>query len=1329
LTKDDGSVVDWSNSTLPPAYVAPLNYAFYAPRTDSGFDDANGPGLIFTTEAGSCSLADLDSLDLDENMDASAGDPAKGRFAIRIGNQWYASELEFTSTTENGATGTFDGISLNGISFTDGANWRELTVTLGGRGAITLAASPIGGTLSGIVNAFGVYAEPGNNGDHFRFDNYHILARVSLVATADTIEVGIGGALSFKPTTNDQGVVDPSSVTVVSGPSDGTVTLDPSGERLIYKHTGSAEGNDSFRYRVSELGGSSTSEADVTVSVSGAVRLENHTVQIPLDPPAVSSGQLTMEDGLPGLTFPDAVAMTSVPGTPEALLVASINGSVWYIPDTSNPSPSMHKVLEATNAISNPSSNGRRILSLTCYPDFATSGNIILNYQGDRSRLPPLASIPNLDRNGSSYNTIQNELRVSRFTLSPTHIADAVANGMSSSENTAVLATEFPFINMAEQNQIHSINDCKFGPDGYLYISFGDEGGQPDPHRNGQTITKDYYSSILRIDVDPNSTNPKPNPHYTIPAGPLSGGSFPSYTNASTQNPNFRIPADNPFIHTSLGGSWDGDMNGTDYSSQLSSVRTEIWVFGLRNPFKFHLDTDDGTPTGEVEAWIGDIGYNDREEIDLFNNGDNGGWSYFEGELSPATGHASAPGGSTPHKPALWTYETGSTTGNSVIGGIFYRHSALSSLTNSYVFGDYGSGRIFSLTRAGVSTELTALQLGGADIVDFELDDASGDIFVLEHGPAGRVMRITDQVGGPSNYPDKLSETGIFADLADLMPNTGVVAYTPNLKFWSDGADKSRWFVIKNLSDTIAYSEDGNWTFPEGMIWVKHFDFDLDQQNPGTNIKRLETRLLVRNSSGSYGVAYRWNEGGTDAELVGNSGEDFPISFTDESGTPQNFNWRIPSRAECTTCHTPEGGHALSMNSRQFNLDQIINGQSGNLMELMHSGGYLTDFPGNSSGLPRHYRPDETSVDLEERVRSYLAVNCSYCHMDGGSAPPSFDARAHLTLEQTNILYGHPISEGTPDESDHIVRPGDKPNSSIWNKINARAAINGSFNGYSQMPPLGTNRFDTEGIALLEEWIENHANVAPAPADGSLGDSTSLSENASVGAVLGLTSADDPDIRGGIQDQNQLSYSIVAGNDNKLFSIDPPTGELRLNGWVDFERNAQHVLTIEVSDNFAPNEGVLTRTLVVDLLDESSPDLSEDLDGNGIFDEWENFFGVSSAEEDDDKDGIPAFFEFLSGGNPNAPDSPLSLNLQSASPSTPGHMDLSWNVRNGFTLDLDYLLNQSGNLASWSPLTEGADYEIISVEQIATGISRIVIRIPENGSASFLNLSSPPPAP
>lgn len=1147
------------------------------------------------------------------------------------------------------------------------------------------------------------------------------------VAHDDAVEVGIGGGVALKPLVNDTGHINPATLQIIAGPAHGTAQFNATSGKVIYKHTGAVAGSDVFRYRITRLGGGQTSEADVHVSISGSLRLANTTLNVPLAPPAASANTLTIKNGLPGVSFSGAVGMTSVPGNPAALLVASIDGSVWYVPDSTLPNPTKHKVLDVAS-LSN-FTRGRSIYSIEAFPDFAATGHIIVNYQGNNARLPQPSLgqtvhdvMKNLDRDGVPDPVIATDLRVSRFTLSAAHIADAVANGMSAAENLTALATEYPYLNLAEQHLFHSINDCKFGPDGYLYITFGDEGDQGDPYRNGQRLTKDFYSSMIRIDINPGSANPKPNPHYAIAAGGGldANGKYQFYLNATTQQPNFRVPADNPFIHTSRGGTWDGHFNGVDLTAELDSVRTEMWAVGLRNPFKFHLDVEDGS--GETEAWIGDVGRDSWEEFTILKKGQNAGWSFYEGNaLNPGVTHPSMPSGATPHKAPLFAYAH-SQGNNSATGGVFYRDTALAGLTNRYICGDYGSGRIWSIGRDGNVVELADLRLSANLIVDFHVDPVTKDIFVLENSGSGRVMRITMQAAQGENYPATLSELGIFADLTDLKPNPGVVAYEPNLKFWSDGADKSRWFAIKNPTDTIGYAPEGSWTFPEGMVWVKHFDFDLNRSQPGTVKKRLETRVLVRNSSGAYGVAYRWNEAGTEATLVANGGEDFPVSYVDENGAPSNISWHIPSRAECNTCHTATAGHALSMNTRQLNLAASIGGQNGNLLSLLSQGGYLAGFSGNPAELPRHYRPNEASVDIETRVRSYLAVNCSYCHQPGGAAPDSWDARAELSLAETHLLYGHPVSEATPDLSDHIVRPGDKANSAIWNKINARTAINGSYNGYSQMPPLATNVFDEEAIAMIGEWIEQHANVAPVPAAGSVTGSTPLSENAIAGALIGLADAVDPDVRGGTADQTLLTYEITSGNEDRLFSIDPASGELRLNGVIDFERQAQHLLTIQVSDHFAPNPGVLSHGVIVDLIDESAPDHSEDLDGNGIFDAWEASFGLGTADPagDGDGDGTPDYFEFLSGGNPLVGDLPVASLYQTDGGEAGEHF-FGWNVRTGFELGEHYRVQSSSLLDAWTDLAP-VDYEVVSVTQISPGISRIVIKL--QPGQQFMRLNS-----
>lgn len=248
------------------------------------------------------------------------------------------------------------------------------------------------------------------------------------------------------------------------------------------------------------------------------------------------------------------------------------------------------------------------------------------------------------------------------------------------------------------------------------------------------------------------------------------------------------------------------------------------------------------------------------------------------------------------------------------------------------------------------------------------------------------------------------------------------------------------------------------------MVWAKHFNLELTPGNPATR-RRIETRFLVKNSAGSYGVTYQWNnitngQAQTEATLVGPNGADLSLPAQ---------TWHLPGRGECMTCHNPAAGHALSFNTRQLNRPGNLAGQSGNFLTLLNGNGYLAQDPGPPAGLPRHIRPDETGYSLEARVRSYLDVNCAYCHRPGGGGGGNWDGRHQLTLDQAGLVNA-PSVDAPLHPGDLLVIPGNVGASILHH----RAAAS---NGYSRMPPLSTNLIDTAGVQLLADWIESEVNA------------------------------------------------------------------------------------------------------------------------------------------------------------------------------------------------------------------------------------------------------------
>src|SRR5882724_11152438 len=194
----------------------------------------------------------------------------------------------------------------------------------------------------------------------------------------------------------------------------------------------------------------------------------------------------------------------------------------------------------------------------------------------------------------------------------------------------------------------------------------------------------------------------------------------------------------------------------------------------------------------------------------------------------------------------------------------------------------------------------------------------------LSHGLTNRptakpYLRMPAEAEG--ELPRLLSETGAFKDTKSLRPSEALIPFDINVAFWSDGATKSRWIAVPNdasvASQKIQFRPAGEWTFPTGTVFVKHFELALDETRPDQR-RRLETRLLVCNATGSvYGVTYKWRPDNSDAELLAtNLTENILIKTA--SG-PRTQTWYYPSRADCRTCHADLAGGVLGVKTRQMN--------------------------------------------------------------------------------------------------------------------------------------------------------------------------------------------------------------------------------------------------------------------------------------------------------------------------------------------------------------------------------------------------------------------------
>jgi len=237
--------------------------------------------------------------------------------------------------------------------------------------------------------------------------------------------------------------------------------------------------------------------------------------------------------------------------------------------------------------------------------------------------------------------------------------------------NAADSSSETMILEFEQPALNHNGGDLHFGPDGYLYIATGDGGGVEDPNDHGQSLDT-LLGKILRIDVD-------------------------------TGDP-YAIPPENPFV---------GDGDALD----------ELWAYGLRNPWRFSFDRLNG------DLFIGDVGQQAREEIDLqrasSGGGENYGWSCMGGDTAPNFN----PCDGEPLTAPILVY--GHSPECSVTGGFLYRGN-IGGLHGRYVFGDYCSGVIWFASESAGVWAAEVFQDTAMNISSFgESDD--GELYVLDH--------------------------------------------------------------------------------------------------------------------------------------------------------------------------------------------------------------------------------------------------------------------------------------------------------------------------------------------------------------------------------------------------------------------------------------------------------------------------------------------------------------------------------------------------------------------------------------------------------------------
>jgi len=263
---------------------------------------------------------------------------------------------------------------------------------------------------------------------------------------------------------------------------------------------------------------------------------------------------------------------------------------------------------------------------------------------------------------------------VSSFTVDP------------STPNVADPASELILLTIAQPYANHNGGAVTFGPDGMLYVAMGDGGSGGDPQGNGQRLDT-LLGKILRIDVkNPDATAAEP----------------------------YAVPDDNPYVGT-------------------ADARPEIWLTGLRNPWRIRFDV----PTGDL--WIGDVGQGAWEEVDVIRSstagGQNLGWNTMEGSQCFAADPCDTDGLTLPV--AQYDHDSGC----SIVGGVVAHDPAVPAVDGRYVFSDYCSGTFWTIdpARDDLQDPEPVLE-SGRGISAISLDE-DGSILVTDLN-GGQLLRL-----------------------------------------------------------------------------------------------------------------------------------------------------------------------------------------------------------------------------------------------------------------------------------------------------------------------------------------------------------------------------------------------------------------------------------------------------------------------------------------------------------------------------------------------------------------------------------------------------------
>jgi hypothetical protein len=454
----------------------------------------------------------------------------------------------------------------------------------------------------------------------------------------------------------------------------------------------------------------------------------------------------------------------------------------------------------------------------------------------------------------------------------------------------------------------------------------------------------------------------------------------------------------------------------------------------------------------------------------------------------------------------------------SLTGGVVYYGAKLPELAGAYIYGDYSTGRIWGIKHDSSKVLWHKLLADTTFAISGFGLDSRGELLVADHrgGGEGAYYHLEPSPADtrPSNFPRKLSESGLFAGVARHAMAPGVVPYSVNSPLWSDGAHKERFIAIPRKEGTdmrIGFTHKGGWNFPDETVLVKSFALETTAGDPASR-RWIETRFLTRQQGEWAGYSYVWNEEQTDAELVPAEGLDreyvlrVPRSREHPDGLKRQ-TWHYPSRTECMVCHSRAANWVLGLTELQMNREHDYGGATDHqfrvlehlgllkvgyeedavnflkddlkkqgqadeeinkqVRQLRHKSGQrsapeTTMFAGTPDRYGKLPDPYDATQPLEARARSYLHANCSICHVEAGGGNAQIDLEYTTPLARTRMVDVQPLHHKFGLSDPRIIAPGHPERSVLLHRLSHRGPNTGRCRNSpptsSTSPPCGSSR-------------------------------------------------------------------------------------------------------------------------------------------------------------------------------------------------------------------------------------------------------------------------------